>query len=412
MPLLYSLFFVTPFHNDPRLGAVLFRAGFAIITPIKILGLLTVAFAQVAPLPKDAAPHQRSSLAALFLTFAVVPVVVTVARGLPVPSQIIGQMLSAALLFLAIVPLVRTEDRMVKVVRALTLGFAVACLWIYKGHVIGHQQRPSGLEGDGNYDALMFLMALPLAGWMIRCEESQRWRRIGLASFVLLAGAVVLTESRAAIIAGTLMGLFAAIRARRKLLGVTLIAGGAVVLLSLGFGQRLKSIKLDGVPSNGAEESSRIHYELFKSGLHMIEAQPIFGVGLQQFMAVAPDYNPDLLKVGHHSWIAHDTFLQIGAEAGIPVLLLFLTMLGVSFRNLRAAQRSSNRSLAALGFAMSVSLLGISIAGLSITAEFMPFFILMVLSQSLREITHAADVQRAPVRKVAAPVSQMQRGAA
>jgi O-antigen ligase len=409
VPLLYALLFVTPFHNDPRLGVVLLRAGVAIVTPIKILGLLTAAFALVAPMPKDAAPHLRSSLTALFLPFAVVPVVVTMVYGLPTPTQLIGQMLSATLLFLAIVPLVRTEDRMFKVVRTLTIGFTVSSLWIYKAHFIGHEARPSGLEGDGNYDALMFLLSLPLSFWMIRYDESKWWRRIGLASFVVLASAVVLIESRAAFIAGGAMVLFAAVRTRHKLLGLTLIAVAAVVLFSLGFGQRLKSIKLEGQTINGAEKSSRIHFELFKCGLHMIEAHPIFGVGLQQFMVVAPDYNPELVKVGGHSWIAHDTFLQIGAEAGIPTLLLFLAMLGVCFRNFRAAQRSSNKRLAALGLAMTVSLLGISIAGLSITAEFLPFCILIVLSQSLREIASAATIESLPIQRVATPVLQPRR---
>jgi O-antigen ligase len=412
MALLYALLFVTPFHNDPRLGVVLLRAGVAVITPIKILGLVTALFALVAPVSKDAAPRLPSSLVFAFVPFAIAPVIATVANGLATPSKTISQMLSAVLLFVAIVPLVRTEDRMVKVVRALVLGFTLSSLWIYKAHFIGHQQRPSGLEGDGNYDALMFLLAVPMAFWMVRNEESRAWRRVGLVSCLVLASAIMLIQSRAAFIAGAAMILFAAVRTRRKLLGMTLIAGAAVLLFSLGYGQRLGSIKFEGRPSNGAEESSRIHYELFKTGLHMIEAHPIFGVGLEQFIVVAPDYNPDLLKVGNnHSWIAHDTFLQIGAEAGIPVLLLFLAMLGICYRNFRAAQRSFNKRLAALGLAMAVSLLGISIAGLSITAEFLPFCILIVLSKSLREIANAADIRRAPLR-VAAVVSQLQRGAA
>src|ERR1019366_6771276 len=104
MSLLYLLLFATPFHNDPRLGTVLFDTG-VIITPIKILGLLTAAVALVAAVPKDAAPHLRNPLIALFLPFAVVPVLATVAYGLPTPTGVISQLISAALLFVAIISL-------------------------------------------------------------------------------------------------------------------------------------------------------------------------------------------------------------------------------------------------------------------------------------------------------------------
>src|SRR5712692_88469 len=112
MSLLYLLLFVTPFHNDPRLGTVLWEAGGMIITPIKILGLLTAAGALIARVPEDAAPRIRSPLTLLFLPFAIVPVFATIASGLPTPVQAIGQLISAALLFVAIIPMVRTKERM------------------------------------------------------------------------------------------------------------------------------------------------------------------------------------------------------------------------------------------------------------------------------------------------------------
>jgi O-antigen ligase len=401
MRLLYILLFVTPFHYDPRLGRSLFDAGVVIVTPIKILGLLAAVVALVATPPKDASPRLRTSLIALFLLFAIVPVVVTLVYGLPMPVGEISQLLSSAFLFVAMIPMVRTEERMVKVVRTLVMGFAFGSLWVYKAHFMGHEQRASGLEGDGNYDALMLLLSLPLAFWMVRYEESWWSRRIGLICGLLFAFAIVLTESRGGIIAGGAMGLFAAVRTRRKILGMMLFAAAAFVLFSFrpsGLLERFASIELVGRPVNGAAESSRIHFELLKAGLRMIGAHPVFGVGLERFKAVVPEYDPEILKLSGHSWIAHDTFVQVGAEAGIPALLLFLTMLGIAFRNFGLAQRSSNDRLAALGFAMTTSLLGISIDGLSFSAEFLPFCILIVLSQSLREIAHAVDIERSPFR--------------
>ena len=401
MSLLYLLLFVTPFHNDPRLGTVLWDAGGMTITPIKILGLLTAAVALVAPVPQDAAPRLRSPLVALFLPFAILPVLATIGYGLPTPVGAIGQLLSSALLFVAIISLVRTKERMFMVARTLVIAFAFGSLWVYKQHLIEHSTQAWGVEGESNYEALMLLLAIPMAFWMARHEQSRGWRRIGLGCGLLLAAAVVLTESRAGIIAGGMIGLLAAIRTRQKLLVSALLAVSALLVFNYGpagLSKRFESIKFTGQALNGDEASTRIHVELLKAGLRMMESHPLSGVGLGQFKAVAGDYNPEILKIARGTWIAHDTCIQVGSEAGIPALLLFLAMLGVALRNFRAAQRSSDERLAALGLYMKASLLGISIAALSISVEFLPFCLIIVLSQSLRDIAAAADIERLPVQ--------------
>ena len=403
MSLLYLLLFVTPFHNDPRVGMVLLDAAVMIITPIKILGLLTAAIALMAPAPQSAAPRLPSPLVVLFLLFAIVPVLATVAYGLPAPTGAISQLIAAALLFVAMVPLVRTPERMFKVARTLAIAFAFGSLWVYKQHFIEHTPNAWGLEGEPNYEALMLLLALPLAFWMARYEESRWWRRIGLFCALLLACAIVLTDSRAGVIAEGIVGLVLVMKSSHKLTGVLGLALAIFVLFAYGpnsLSQKFQSIQFVGKPHNGDEGSTRIHVELDKAGLRMMEAHPVFGVGLGRFKAVAPDYNPEILAFGGRSWIAHDTFLQIGSEAGIPALLLFLAMLGVAFRNFRTAQHSSDERLAALGLAMKGSLVGISIAALSISVEILPFCIIIILSQSLREIALSGAERATNVRLV------------
>ena len=397
MSLLYLLLFVTPFHSDPRLGTVLLEAGGMVITPIKILGLLTTAVALVAPIPQDAAPHLRSPLVALFLPFAIVPVLATAAYGLPTPTGAISQLISAGLLFVAIVPLVRTRERIFKVARTLVIAFAFGSLWVYKQHFIEHAPTSWGLEGEPNYEALMLLLSLPLAFWMARYEESRFWRRIGLLCGLLLACAIILTSSRAGVIAEGIIGLALVAKSRHKLAGMLGLALAALVLFTSGPSELLykfKSIKFVGKPLNGSESSTRIHVELDKAGLRIMEAHPIFGVGLGHFKEVAPDYNPQILKLAHRSWLAHDTFIQIGSEAGIPALLLFLAMLGVSISNFRSARESPDVALAGLASSMQISLIGICVAALSISVETLPFWLIMFLSQSFREIA-VASAQRA-----------------
>jgi O-antigen ligase len=408
--LYYLLLFLTPFHADPRAGEVLLDAGPLIITPVKILGLLTVAVACIAPPAKASATRLRSSLPLLFVPFALIPVVATFACGLPMPGAQIGQLISGAMLLVATRSMVRTQQRMVNSVRILVVAFAFGSLWVYKEHFIEHEPRAWGLEGETNYEGLMLLLSSPMAFWMVRHEQNLWGRLIGFGSGLLLVGGVLLTESRAAIVALGAVALLAALSARHKVVAILMLAAAVFVMSSYGpadLSQRFRSIKLNGAPSNGDEQSTRIHVELVKAGLLMIEHHPLLGVGMGQFKSVAPDYNPEIADVAGRSYIAHNTFLQIAAECGLPVLLLFIAMLVVATRNFRTAQRASAPAVAALGTAMQISLAGISVAALSITVEGLPFWILIFLSHNLCEI---AETNVAGARKrVVSRTSQAER---
>jgi len=388
--LYYLLLAITPFHADPRVGMVLFEAGIAIVTPAKLVGLLAVVGALAASPEANAAPRLRSSIPILFIPFALIPVIATLVSGLPTPTATISQLLSAVLLFIATRKLVRTSECLFKVVRILVMAFAFSSLWVYKQHFIQHAEAAWGVEGETNYEALMLLVSIPMAFWMGRHGTSQRLRMIGFAAGLLLCGAVVLTESRAGIMAGGVMGLLAALQSRHKLRNLLLVGLAAFILMNFGpagLTSRFKSIKFAGQATNGAEESTRIHVELAKAGMRMMEVHPLLGVGLDQFKPNAPKYNPEISRISKRTWLAHDTFVQMGAECGIPVLLLFVAMLGVALRNFRAARRASNPALAELGVALSLGLIGISIAAFSITVELLPFWLFTFLSPSFREIS-------------------------
>ena len=72
------------------------------------------------------------------------------------------------------------------------------------------------------------------------------------------------------------------------------------------------------VATTGDEASSRTHYESLKADVAMIQSQSLIGVELQQFKSVAPSYNPELLRLSGRSFIAHDTYILIAAECGLP----------------------------------------------------------------------------------------------
>ena len=389
MSLYYLLLLFMRFHFDPH-GTPLFNAAFVTVTPVKVVGLFTIFAALVAQRPSDAAPRLRNSLGGVFFAFAALQVLEVLVFRLPTPSSSISSLVSIGLLLVATRALISTEERMRKAVRVMILASALASLWLYKQYFIEHISSVGGLEQNANYESLTLVMGIPLAVWMVRYETGPWWRRIGAVCAGLMAGGVLVTESRAGLIAAVVMGLAAVFVSRRKMLtlGLLVIAVAAgVVMAPVGLGTRFHSIKLEGTATNGDEASSRTRVELLKAGLAMIKSSPLTGVGLERFRETAPDYNRELLQVAKGRFVAHNTYIQIAAETGLPVLMLFLALMTAAFMNCRAVRRSAGAPLARMATAMQLGLIGYSVAAASSTAEYVTtFWILVFLSQNLREI--------------------------
>ncbi|MBV8772356.1 MAG: O-antigen ligase family protein [Deltaproteobacteria bacterium] len=390
MPLYYLLLFATPFHADPRLGENLFDPGWGLmVTPVRALGLVTVAAALLAQQPANNAPRLRNLLPLLFVPFAVIPVFETFVFNSPVPAAEIGQLISGGLLLIATRCFLRTRARMLTATRTLVIAFAVSSLWTYKEHFIEHAARAWGVEGEENYEATMLLLSMPMAFWMSRHEPTTWWRRIGLGCGLLMVGGLLLTESRAGIIAGAMIALLTAIRSRRKFLAVGLLVFAALLVFSFGpsgLMNRFRSIKISGQATNSDEGSSRLHVELIRAGLYMMEAHPVFGVGAERFKELAPEYNPEISKLIKGSYICHDLFILIGSEWGVPALLLFTAMLVYALHNLKVGRDTRDEALASLCVAERMSVIAICVVALMQPSQLLPFWIPIFFSQSLLEI--------------------------
>jgi len=160
------------------------------------------------------------------------------------------------------------------------------------------------------------------------------------------------------------------------------------LILPAGFLSRIESTQISGTPGNSDEESSRIHLELVRTGILMMEANPIVGVGLGKFSQEVEKYNPHLINMTGRPFIAHDTYCQIGAESGIPVLVIWLSLMACGLANLRRVARfAGGESVGELAIAMRYALLAYSVTALFLTAEWVvPYWLMIFLSQNLREI--------------------------
>jgi O-antigen ligase len=207
-------------------------------------------------------------------------------------------------------------------------------------------------------------------------------------------------------------GVVTIITSKHKLFAsaiISLTAGLIYLLAPAGLFQRFHNIEVSGQAANGDQISARTHVELLKAGLRMIEAHPMCGVGLDQFESLAPKYNPELLRVAGRSYLAHNTYLQIGAECGLPILMSFLILLGSAMLNCRTAKRHANGALSKLALAFQIGLVGFCVAGASVSAEYVTaFWLLTFLSQNLCEIVLNATRTQKPA--IPSPGAQSDHG--
>ena len=90
----------------------------------------------------------------------------------------------------------------------------------------------------------------------------------------------------------------------------------------------------------------QIRASLAKGALEMARAEPVFGVGVGRFYPLSVDYTLKQYIAPREN--AHNNFLQILAELGVPGLILFLSIVALSIRE---GVRSAGESWIAAGSA-------------------------------------------------------------
>lgn len=173
------------------------------------------------------------------------------------------------------------------------------------------------LNAAGSYFALAAFLALAFA-----------FRRPALtgASLLTLVAALWIAGSRVALAAAIIVGaLLAAARLRHRVnwraaaAAVLLVAAGIIVVISQSpFERHVADPSL----------ALRIRMGLAEGALRMAWDHPFFGVGVGHFYEQSRTYVDVLNYVVREN--AHNNFLQVLAELGVPGLLLFLALVAMS----------------------------------------------------------------------------------
>lgn len=155
-------------------------------------------------------------------------------------------------------------------------------------------------------------------------------RCLGIALGLLL---LFWTRMRGAWIAFWLGGLFFLCFERKKIYLVCFLLLSAAGVLAL---PRAMLIHLD---AEGKEQSLVERFYLWDRAIEVIEAKPLTGTGINTYAVAHQEFDQ------RHNWrvrnyYAHNGYLQMAAETGLPTLLLFLAFLFFYFLETMRALRA------------------------------------------------------------------------
>jgi O-antigen ligase len=242
--------------------------------------------------------------------------------------------------------------------------------WRWGLNHIGAAYRPTGLTADANYFGVNLILVLPVA-LMFFMTAKKAWQKVFFGGCsCLLLGATVIGASR-----GTLLGIAVAsgyiiLRSKKGARNIAIPLALLIPFLAFSPSSPLKRLLH---PSEADARASDARIYTWRAGLRMISAYPLQGVGLGNYKLVGPRYDPTgQLALGPH--IAHNAYLEIAAEMGIPIFLVFIALLGSTFRSLartrRRALANGPESVSAIALAMQAGLMGACVAIFFVSGQY------------------------------------------
>ena len=201
---------------------------------------------------------------------------------------------------------------------------------------------PGGMLGDNNDFALAMVMNMPLLFYLGREEKNPMVRRFCDFCFLLSAVTVMLTHSRGGFLSMVIVCLLLAWRSGKLFIATILLAFGAIVFLNFAPSHVIE--RVSSIGEGTKDGSAMARWRSWTVALRIVGDNPFFGVGLRNFEHAYRDYGKDLLSLtGGKTHVAHNSYLQIWAEAGTFALLIYLTLLSSVFTATRWVRRRARR---------------------------------------------------------------------
>lgn len=283
--------------------------------------------------------------------------------------------------------LITTFDRLRTIIFIQASSVVVACAAaVIKGHDIARLNGVlGGIYSNPNDLAFAIVLSLPFALAFMVTAKNVVVKIVWLAGMLMMLVTIFMTASRAGfidlVLSGSVTLYYFAIKGRRLYLLVATGIVGVLIAATVGgkLYDRFTALSGDSTTDQSAYGSYEDRKYLMLRAVDAIEHYPILGIGVRNF----PTYS----LIWHD---VHMTYLQICAEGGIAVLVIYLMFFWRAFKNLKVLRQTKNLDPDIVLFvgALQSSLVGFVIGALFApeSYQFFPYFAVAFTATLLRTI--------------------------
>jgi hypothetical protein len=288
-----------------------------------------------------------------------------------------------ALIFL----LITTFDRLRRIIFIQAISVVVACVAaLIKGRGVDRLAGVlGGIYSNPNDLAFAIVLALPFALAFMVTSKSAFAKVAWLGGMLIMLFTIFMTASRAGFInlciSGAVTLYFFAVKGKRPQLLVGTVLAAVLIAGTVGgkLYDRFEALSGDSTTEKSAYGSFQDRKFLMFRALDAIESYPIFGIGVHNF----PTYSGIWRDV-------HMTYLQVAAEGGIPVLIIYLMYFRRGFQDLKVLRKRTDLDPNTTLFvgALTSSLVGFIIGALFAPEayQYFPYFAVAFIATLLQTI--------------------------
>ena len=251
---------------------------------------------------------------------------------------------------------------------------------------------------DANDFATFAVTALPFGLYFLHAARRSLTRSLAGLSLAILTLAFVYTGSRGGFLAIIAVALFivaryTAIALRWRLLATALVTAVFLATASDQYWKQMSTI-LSDADYNHTEEAGRM--QIWSRGIGYMLDNPVFGVGPQNFQSaegmLSPFAHRQQLGLGVRWNAAHNSFVQVGAELGIPGLVIFICIITSAFRLLSRVRLldagSEDSRHIHLSQALTAALIGFVVGAFFLSLAYSEmFYALIALAVGVLKVT-------------------------
>ena len=391
MPFYYLTLLLIPLATHPVIGY-----NFHGFTPVKVAGALAFSWAILSLNNSQARVYFRSRSKKYFGLFVAFLCLSMAVNGFDIGIDRIFWLVSILMFYVATMTLVNTRERLLASCVVLLIAMDISSAYMMRQYLqygsLYQNFRPGGSFGDSNYYSASALAALPIAYFLGKQSTSKLLSLFCLGSVGAILLGLGLGQSRGGMIGLAAVVLMVIYESSARIRTVTFLCVLAILVVAFS---PINPIRRLIEPDIGAKRSTNVHIALTYAGLGMVRDHPFVGVGLGRFKSYSMAFSNDM-RVPK---MAHNSFLELAAEGGIPTLILFLLMCLAVMKDISNAKylHAEDPVTNSILTGMRVGMIGFLTAAMFFSAEYQKAFwllcfLVMATTQLEPKIEHMEDL--------------------